>query len=58
MHDDEREAVPAVWFPDLAGVGHARLVRQLAWCFRRGAGAGIAARFPTLLDRTMGPEDA
>ena len=51
MPDEDFEDVLRFWFPQRPGDDHATMVRQFEWWFLGGADAGIAERFPMLLER-------
>jgi uncharacterized protein (DUF924 family) len=51
MPVEEFEDVIGFWFPQQPSNDHATMVRQFEWWFRGGADAGIAERFPVLLER-------
>jgi uncharacterized protein (DUF924 family) len=56
MPTEECEEVLQFWFPADLSDDHATMVRQFEWWFRGGADAGIAQRFPLLLERAVGGE--
>jgi uncharacterized protein (DUF924 family) len=51
MPTEQFEDVLRFWFPRQPRDDHATMVRQFEWWFRGGADAGIAERFPMLLER-------